>query len=473
MKKTIQMLIALLFCCAVMSACSDKDDEINVVNPDPATDETVSAPSQQQTYTLTINATKGENAGLSKALSLSGTTLNATWKQGEVVAVYNGRNKIGVLTAQSDGQSTTLSGGFSGDNVPAVNDALVLKFNDAPDYSTQNGTLEYIAANCDYAVANVTVKEVIDGKITINQEYADFVNQQAIVKFTLKNSSGTELNATELKIKAGETTYEFTGSGEYYLALNGFSGTMILLATVGESKFQYYKESVSFDNGAFSNVNVKMQDVKSIAEATVQKNNVINADGNVYINIKVADFAGDARAAVVYVGEKSGYCTKCLAVGLEDISSGAKINGETNRKNGLDTYASNHAITVDNTTTYNSSAIGNTGYYDYTAKDTYKFETTGGLKKGWRLLLATDMFLIMGVNSNTLSHGHAYGNFTSLQNTINTACGNNSFSGTDYGTGTENKNATSTGTWHYSGSFWWADDSNSNYAYRYRAVFAW
>lgn len=462
MKKQFRTLAAIFFCGLTLTACSDKEDnekenvEINAT----------------KTYTMTITASKGENSGLSKALALESGSLNATWKQGEVVAVYKSENKIGELTAQSDGASTTLSGEFSGENIPAVNDALVLKFNDAPNYSNQDGTLEYIAAKCDYAVANVTVKEVIDGKITIKENYADFENQQAIVKFTLKNSSGTELNATVLKIKAGETTYEFTGSGEYYLALNGFSGTMILLATVDESKFQYYKESVSFENGAFCNVNVKMQDVKSIAEATVQKNNVINADGNVYINIKVADFAGDARAAVVYVGEKSGYCTKCLAVGLEDISSGAKINGETNRNNGLDTYASNHAITVNNTT-YNSRAIGNTGYYDYTAPNTYEFATTVGLKQGWRLLLATDMFLIMGVNSTTLVHNHAYGNFTSLQNTINTACGNNSFSGTDYGTGTENRNATNTGTWHYNGSFWWADDSNSNYAYRYRAVFAW
>lgn len=197
MKKTIQMLIALLFCCAVMSACSDKDDEINVVNPDPATDETVSAPSQQQTYTLTINATKGENAGLSKALSLSGTTLNATWKQGEVVAVYTGRNKIGELTAQSDGTSTTLSGEFSGDNVPAVGETLTLKFNDS-HYDVQGGTLEYIEKNCDYAETTVTVNGIEDGKIIADDVV--FANKQAIVKFTLMDKSGNPLSASSLTV---------------------------------------------------------------------------------------------------------------------------------------------------------------------------------------------------------------------------------------------------------------------------------
>lgn len=255
MKKQFRTLAALFFCGLTLAACSDKEDnekenvEINAT----------------KTYTMTITASKGENSGLSKALALESGSLNATWKQGEIVAVYKSENKIGELTAQSDGASTILSGEFSGENIPVADDALVLKFNDAPNYSNQDGTLEYIAANCDYAVANVTVKEVIDGKITINQEYADFVNQQAIVKFTLKNGDDA-LTATSLNVKIGETSYNFTStSSEYFLATPSVtSATVKLTAHIGE--FDYTKENtVTFDNGSFYNINVKNMSVVKVA----------------------------------------------------------------------------------------------------------------------------------------------------------------------------------------------------------------
>ncbi|MBQ3656587.1 MAG: hypothetical protein II956_07065 [Bacteroidales bacterium] len=88
MKKQFFKLAAFFFCGLTLAACSDKEDN----NSD---QEVV------KTYTLTINASKGENSGLSKALALDGTTLNATWKQGEKVAVYKNDGKIGELTAQS------------------------------------------------------------------------------------------------------------------------------------------------------------------------------------------------------------------------------------------------------------------------------------------------------------------------------------------------------------------------------------
>ena len=55
-------------------------------------------------YTLTVSASK---ALVSKALSLSGSTLSASWTQGDVVEVYKGSDKIGTLTAQSSGASHT------------------------------------------------------------------------------------------------------------------------------------------------------------------------------------------------------------------------------------------------------------------------------------------------------------------------------------------------------------------------------
>jgi len=105
------------------------------------------------TYSFCIDAAKD----VSKALTLEGTTLNASWAVDDEVTVYNetkGEALTGTLKAQSAGASTTLQGELSGSKGISVNDVFTLKFL-SPDYDNQGGTLEYIAANCDYATASV------------------------------------------------------------------------------------------------------------------------------------------------------------------------------------------------------------------------------------------------------------------------------------------------------------------------------
>ena len=211
------------------------------------------------TFTMAVNAAKGDNA--TKALSLDGTTLTASWAQGESVTVYNVTRNAdleGSLVAQGDGASTVLTGTLSGEI--AEGDVLTLKFLN-PDYSMQEGTLEYIAANCDYAVATVTVASVANGKITTNGD-AIFENQQAIVKFTFKNSNGTEtLSASQLVVTVGNNSYTVTtasATGELYVAIPGFSGQDITLtATDGVSNYSYSKSDVSFSAGQYYTIEVR------------------------------------------------------------------------------------------------------------------------------------------------------------------------------------------------------------------------
>ena len=87
MKKYL-FLVAL----AVLSACAD----VNIDEP------TLS----EGKYNLTIEATKGSNESSTKALGLSGSTLTATWTEGDKVKVYMGVTEIGELTAQNTGTST-------------------------------------------------------------------------------------------------------------------------------------------------------------------------------------------------------------------------------------------------------------------------------------------------------------------------------------------------------------------------------
>ena len=231
----IRTLAALLMASATFVACSSEDN---------ITDEQPVQPTEH-VYTMTVSAQKGGNAADSRsattrALSLGGVdnkTLNATWAEGERVTVYNvtrGADLEGYLEAQSDGASTTLKGTLTG--TIETGDRLTLKFL-SPAYNTQDGTLTGSATSidkvCDYAEATVTVASVAGGNITTTTG-ANFTNQQAIVKFTLKDQDGNDLNVSNLTISAaskrlvaaggsrgiGTKTY-YTG----YTATGGSGGT--------------------------------------------------------------------------------------------------------------------------------------------------------------------------------------------------------------------------------------------------------
>ncbi len=251
-QSSIKMLAALLVAGAAFTACSSDDNTASEQPVNPA----------QQTYTLTVNAAKGSNA-TTRALSLSGSTLNATWGAGEVVKVYNASSEeIATLTPVTAGSaSADLTGTITG-TVPSVNDALTLKFLSA-SYTSQDGTLAYIGANCDYATASVTVSSVGGGTITTTD--ATFTNQQAIVKFTLTDKSSNDISATQLVVNDGTTDYTIipaSATSEIYVAIPGISNKAIsLTATVGYDIYTFKKSSVTFSNGSYYAITVKLEKV--------------------------------------------------------------------------------------------------------------------------------------------------------------------------------------------------------------------
>ena len=221
MTKNILSLAALLIASATFVACTNDDNIIN---------EPQQPANPTGTYTMTIEATKGD-AATTRALTLSGNTLNATWAQNEEVTVYNNTKKAqldGTLKAQSDGSSTTLKGSLTG--TIENGDELILRFNSA-NYASQSGTLDYIAANCDFAEASITVSSVDGENNVIPTSTASFVNQQAIVKFILKDQDNNDLNVSNLTISAGSNRLVsaggYRGSGEktYYTGYTVDAGT--------------------------------------------------------------------------------------------------------------------------------------------------------------------------------------------------------------------------------------------------------
>ena len=235
-------------------------------------DKPIDQPSEPETYTLSISASKGE---FTKGLELSGDALNAIWDGTEEVYVFKNDAQIGVLTPDistlvyPEKVSCTLSGPFT--TVPEAGDVLTLKLT-SNNYSGQDGTLDFIAGHCDYAVATLNVTGVNNGQIESTEGSANFENQQAIVKFTLKDKADdtTLLTPTTLTVNDGTSdiatatipaaTYTTNGSGVLYVAIPPVAGkTLTLTATVGAYDYVYTKDAATFVQGQYYTISVKMQ----------------------------------------------------------------------------------------------------------------------------------------------------------------------------------------------------------------------
>ena len=278
--KTIKMWAALLVAVVTLAACSS--DAENEVISQPAEPTAPQAP----TFTMTVSAQKGGDATRG-TLTDNSTTISSAWEADDEVSVYNVTKTAaltGTLKAQSAGNSTTLSGELTG--TVEKDDVLRLSYKSA-SYATQDGTLEGIAANCDFATATVNVTDVSGGNITTDA--ASFQSQQAIVKFTLKNSTGSDvLSASQLKVVADGTTYTVTpasATSTLYVALPGISSKNITLtATVGGDSYDFSKSGVTFVNGTFYRITVKMTRVAATGHALSASTlgEVVGTDGLAY-----------------------------------------------------------------------------------------------------------------------------------------------------------------------------------------------
>ena len=143
------------------------------------------------------------------------------------------------------------------------------------DYSGQIGTLADIAAKYDYAMATGVQFTVNDNHIKGVTDVT-FENQQAIVKFTLldKADGTTLLSPTAITIQyvveedvesvsltsIPADTYTTNGAGVLFVAIPGFkSQDITLTATVGGNTYTYSKSGVTFDDGKYYDITVKMQ----------------------------------------------------------------------------------------------------------------------------------------------------------------------------------------------------------------------
>lgn len=279
MKNTLLLSFGVLLSAGfLLTSCS---------NDDGASDD---SPVGRSTWTLTVKATKGGNEATTRALSLGGTgdkTLYATWAKGEKVHVYTKDNNnyyLGSLEADVDGATANLMGGLRSDfddtyYSTLTNCKLDLQFPQAGSiyYTEQKGTLENISSNYDWATTTVEIEKVdLKTKSIIPHDLtAKFENLQAIVKFTLRwddgNGSLLSINPTALTVSYSESdiatltsipteTYTTNGNGVLYVAIPGFESKTVTLTatTVGSDTYTYTKSGVTFENGKYYDITVKM-----------------------------------------------------------------------------------------------------------------------------------------------------------------------------------------------------------------------
>ena len=266
--KTNRFLKILMIASIVgMVFCSCGDDDILTSGQE------ITPVPDANTYTMTVEAQKA--TGETRNLWLNGATLKSGWSSSDVVKVYKGDTKIGELTPQSigSGHNTTLKGYVTVGSVN-VGDNLTLKYL-SNDYNSQNGTLTGAAKSldnvCDYSIATVSVESVSYDQISTSA--ATFVNQQAVVKFTLKKADGSAFlsNPTAFTMSDGTSTvtltdipaatYTTNGDGVLYVAFPGLgsSATIKLEATVGTDKYEFEKTGITFNNSNFYSVTVNMK----------------------------------------------------------------------------------------------------------------------------------------------------------------------------------------------------------------------
>ncbi|MCR4809739.1 MAG: hypothetical protein K5896_07755 [Prevotella sp.] len=275
--RLLNVLLVMLTAGAVLTACSSDED----------------TPQQIKTYYMTVEATRQGNEDLARAtralfLDVENSTLNASWATSEHVYVqgtlYSAQTKFwfnGSLQPQSEGTTTRLNGTLrlpDGWQYSSIDDAistphvLTLQFPHSGDliYTGQKGTLADIAENYNYATAEGVRYDIVGDHIE-GVKTAEFVNKQAIVKFTLKDKaeSLTLLNPTELTVAYGDqsielnnipdATYTTNGNGVLFVAIPRFSDKKVTLtAIVGNDTYTFTKNNVTFENSKYYEINVKM-----------------------------------------------------------------------------------------------------------------------------------------------------------------------------------------------------------------------
>ena len=290
------------------AACSSDDNEI--LPPE--------QPQQAGGIPFTATISVGEGA-TTRALSESGTTLEATWAVGEKVAlIHNGVSDEMTVSTVNEGVATitgTITGSPSGGD-----DVTIIYPSDASDGATGNvksdwlyaqtgGTLSDVASKYDVRKGSGTL--AVSGGAASLSGNVSLANQNAIFKFIVQDLSGNAKSASEFKVSNAlgdvlTTVTLVSATSELYVALPALpAGTYWFSATAG-SKPYIAKATVSTATtaGNYYQSTVKM--------ATL--GDLMAADGKFYADAAAITAASTTAIGVIaHLGNDA--CTETIANG--------------------------------------------------------------------------------------------------------------------------------------------------------------
>ena len=287
--KTYRYFGSLLMAGALLAGCSKATDTLkpqDVQKPEAEKtaeeSQVTETPEGPNAFILKIEA---ENAA-TKALTDLGQTLGSEWKQGDSISVYNVTTKEAIkgwLYAEADGTVTTFSGTVAGNF--NQDDVLLLQFL-APDYMQQDGTLEGLAAQCDYATSQVKVTAIDPEAKTISTEQANFEKMQAVVKFNITNRKNP-VEPVKVTSFMGYGTLPgmltpfsiyvnpAVATDELYVGIPYIENLKITFEAEGEDGYAYrlIVPDVSFEEGLYYRRTLNMKR-KALVKAPVAKTNL-------------------------------------------------------------------------------------------------------------------------------------------------------------------------------------------------------
>lgn len=269
-QKTMMMLAALLMAGAAMTSCSSNEEMI--ANEQPTKGE----------YTITVNATM--DGDMTRALGLDGTALKTTWTTGDKVMVFDNSNiKLGELTAQSTGATTTLKGSLNrlpktaGEELNLATPTLDI------DYTTQGGSFDGLN-NYNYCYASIEAEAIGDEIFTTAAKFEPY---QSIYKFTLVDQSNNPLAVTSLTINIKEGSVDRLLQSMIFSTMTVSQGPItitpvpatstiwaalvkvgedddnvnfFLTASDGTKNYEYTSATLKVKNGKYYTVMVKMKE---------------------------------------------------------------------------------------------------------------------------------------------------------------------------------------------------------------------
>ncbi len=290
------------------AACSNDDNDIlSPVETQPA--ETVGIP-----FSATISV--GGNSSL-RALTESGTTIEATWAVGEKVAlIHNGVNDVMEVKSVSGGVATitgTITGSPSdGDGVTVIypSDAAYGATGDvkADWLVAQDGTLTGTGGTSiseQYDVRKGTGTLKVSGTASLNGSVS-LTNQNAIFKLTLKDIDGSnDVSATSVKIYDQTNTLLTT-----VIPASGYEKAMYVALPITATTLKF-----AVSDGTTNYFN--MASGLSLASKYYQSTIKLATVGDVIMSSGKCAKAGTsgAVAMIAYLGNASD-CTNGLAIQL-------------------------------------------------------------------------------------------------------------------------------------------------------------